>query len=172
MPSTTHSVMARFDEPDVAREAMVDLEERGIESAAIHLVEQPATIPTREGGLHADLSASRRIAGNFARDGVVGAVIGAFVFVGAFVLIGVEPFGVAVLVGVIAGGIAGALMGGFFGAAWRLPVNEDALDTYALDPSDPQGVAVEVRVEDPDVAAEAIAVLRAHHPRMLERRAA
>jgi hypothetical protein len=49
--------------------------------------------------------------------------------------------------------------------------NEDALETYEVDPGDPGGVAVEVRVDDPGMAAQAVAVLRSHNPRQLERRA-
>lgn len=172
MPDTMHTVVARFDDPAPAREAMVDLEGRGIDADSINLVDHAPAVATREGGLHTDLTVSRRFIDSYARNGVLGALIGAAVFVAGLLLIDVEPLGLAVLTGVVAGAIAGFLMGGFIGAARHIPVNEDAFETYAMDPSDPHGVAVEVTVADPDVAARAIGILRSHHPRLLERRAA
>jgi hypothetical protein len=151
---------------------MVDLEGKGIDADAINLVGEPHAVPTSEGGLHADIAVSRRFVDSYARNGVLGALIGAALFIAVLMLLGVEPLGTAVLLGALAGAISGFLMGGFIGAARHIPVNEDALETYEMDPSDPSGVAVEVRVDDPDMAARAVAVLRRHHPRQLERRAA
>jgi hypothetical protein len=171
MALTTHMVVARFDNPGPAREAMVDLEGRGIDADAIHLLEPPA-IPTREGGLHADLTMSRRIIDSYARSAVIGALIGAAVFIGFLLILRVQPVGMAVAIGAIGGALAGFLVGGYLGAARHIAVNEEAYDTYAIDPSDPEGVAIEVRVPDAGSAARAIEVLRKHHPRQLERRAA
>jgi hypothetical protein len=171
MPNTTHTVVARFDEPGSAREAMVDLEGRGIDADAINLIEHSPSVPTREGGLHTDLTVSRRFIESYARNGIVGALIGAVVFTLGLLLIGVDA-GMAVGFGVVLGLIAGFAMGGFIGAARHIPVNEDAFETYAMDPSAAEGIAVEVKVDDPDQAAKALAVLRTHHPRQVERRAA
>ena len=99
-------------------------------------------------------------------------MIGAAVFIAVLTLMRVSPLGMAVFVGGVCGAVGGFLMGGFIGAARHIPVNEDALETYEMDPSDPDGITVEVRVTDADEAAAAVAVLRRHHPRMLERRAA
>jgi hypothetical protein len=172
MAGMTHTVVARFDHPAPAREAMVDLEGKGFDADAINLLGQATAVPTLEGGLSADLAVSRRFVDSFARNGVLGALIGAALFIGVLLLMQVQPVGTAVVLGGLAGAIAGFLMGGFIGAARHIPVNEDALETYEIDPTDPEGVAVEVRVEDPAKAAEAVAVLRRHHPRQLERRAA
>jgi hypothetical protein len=172
MAGTTHTVMARFDHPRPAREAMVELEGRGIDADAINLLGQARSVPTREGGLYADLTVSRRFFDSYVRNGLLGALVGAALFIAALMLMQVEPLGLAVLSGGVTGAIAGFLMGGFIGAARHMPVNEDAFETYELDPSDPEGFAVEVRVADPDVAAKAVAVLRSHNPRLLERRAA
>jgi hypothetical protein len=167
-----HTVTACFDEPGEARKAMVDLEGKGIDADNINLVGEALFVPTSVGGLHTDLAVSRRFIDSYARSGVLGALIGAAVFIAALTLMRVSPLGMAVFIGGVCGAIGGFLMGGFIGAARRMPVNEDALETYEMDPGDPEGITVEVRVTDPDEAAAAVAVLRRHHPRMLERRAA
>jgi hypothetical protein len=168
----SHTVTACFNEPGEAREAMVDLEGKGIDADAINLVGEAVFVPTREGGFHADLSVSRRFIESYARSGVLGALIGAALSIAVLTLMRVNPLGTAIFIGGVCGAIAGFLMGGFIGAARHIPVNEDALETYELDPSDPDGVTVEVRVPDANEAAAAVAVLRRHHPRVLERRAA
>jgi hypothetical protein len=172
MAGTTHTVVARFGDPAPAREAMVDLEAKGIDADAIHLFEQAPSVPTAEGGLQADLAVSRRFVDSYARNGVLGACIGAALFIAVLMLMQVQPLGTAVVIGALAGGIAGFLMGGFIGAARHMPVDEAAYDTYTVDPTDPEGVAVEVRVDDSDLAAQAVAVLRRHHPHQIERRGA
>jgi hypothetical protein len=172
MAATIHMVVARFEGPATAREAMVDLEGRGIDADAINLLGEPASIPTAEGGLHTDLEVSKHFAESYALNGIIGAVIGAAIFIAALVLIGVRPIGTAVLLGLLAGAIGGFLMGGFIGAARHLPVNEDALETYEIDPRDPEAVTVEVRLTDPTQAAQAVRVLRRHNPLHIERRAA
>jgi hypothetical protein len=172
MAAITHTVVARFDHPAPAREAMVDLEGKGFDADAINLLGQPPAVPTLEGGVYADLAVSRRFIDSYVRNGVLGALIGAAFFIAVLILVQVQPLGMAVLFGALAGAIAGFLMGGFIGAARHMPVNEDALQTSEIDPTGPEGVAVEVRVDDPAKAAEAVAVLRRHHPRQVERRAA
>jgi len=52
MAATIHTVVARFQGPAPAREAMVELEGRGIDADAIDLLGESASIPTAEGGLH------------------------------------------------------------------------------------------------------------------------
>jgi len=172
MAAPIHTVVARFDDPVPAREAMVDLEGKGFDAAAIHLFERSPSIPTGEAALHADVAVSRRFVESYARNGVLGALIGAAVFTAGLMLLQVEPLGTAVIIGALAGAIVGFLMGGFIGAARHMPVDEAAYDTYTIDPRDTAGVAVEVRVDDPDVAARAVDVLRTHGPRAIERRAA
>jgi len=172
MPGTTHTVVARFDDPAPAREAMVELEGKGIGADEINMLDHPAAVPTKEGGLHADLAVSRRFIDSYARNGILGALLGAALFIAVLMLMRVEPLGTVVALGGLGGAIVGFVMGGFIGAARHIPVNPDALDTYTMDPTDPAGVSIEVRVEDPSVAAEAVAVLRRHHPRQLERRGA
>ncbi len=169
---TLHTVVAEFDGPGEAREAMVDLEGRGIDADDIHLVDRPATMMTKEGARGEDLAASRRFIDAYVRNGIVGAVVLAAVFIGVLALMHVEPFGTAALVGGLAGAMGGFAVIGFIGASRRMPVNVEALDTYGIDPRDVDGVAVEVRVPDAEIANTAVAVLRSHHPRAIERRAA
>lgn len=168
MAEPMQTVVARFDGPEAARGAMVALEAEGIDADAINLVDRAPVVPTLEGGLAADLDASRRVIDSSARHGIIGAVIGAAVFVVVLLAMRVQPVGAAVALGALGGGIAGFLMGGFIGGARRIPVNEDAFETYQIDPSDPAGVAVEVRVANRDKIPTVLGVLRRHHPRQLQ----
>jgi hypothetical protein len=172
MAGTTHTVLARFDDPAPAREAMEELEVKGIDADAINLLDNSTAIPTKEGGLHTDLQVSRRFIDSYARNGLLGALIGAALFIAILVAAQVEPLGAAVLLGALCGAIGGFLAGGYIGAARHIPVNEDAFETYEIDPRDPACVSVEVRVDDAEQAAKALSVLRRHHPTQLERRAA
>src|SRR3954447_23934490 len=86
MPGTTHTVVARFDDPAPAREAMVELEGKGIGADAVNLLNQPPAVPTKEGGLHADLQVSRRFIDSYARNGILGALVGAALFIAVLTL--------------------------------------------------------------------------------------
>src|SRR2546423_14492402 len=77
MPDTMHTVVARFDDPAPAREAMVDLEGRGIAADPINLVDHAPAVATREGGLHTHLPVSRRFNDSYARNGLLGPLLGA-----------------------------------------------------------------------------------------------
>ena len=64
---STHTVVARFEQQDDAREAMLDLEMKGIDADAIHVVTSP--LPNNQEVLDSDVA----VGGQFARQGAKGA---------------------------------------------------------------------------------------------------
>lgn len=170
---TTHTVVARFDEPDDAREAMIDLEVKGIDADAIRLVAPSAPVPAAgDAARGVDLDVAGGLARRAAKGALLGALIGAALLVAVLTIARVEPLGTALLSGVVAGAIGGSLIGGYWSVSMRLPVNAEAFDTYAIDPQNTGGVAIAVRVDDARVAADAVAVLRAHHASEIDREVA
>ena len=65
--------------------------------------------------MHADRALARRFIDSYARSGVLGALIGAAVFIAVLTLMRVSPLGMAVFIGGVCGAIGGFLMGGFIG---------------------------------------------------------
>lgn len=170
--TSTHTVVARFDDPGEAREAMIDLEMKGIDADAIHLVPPHSPLVPNDEVLSKDIEISGEVVRRSATGGLVGALVGAITMIAILSIFRVEPFGTTLLVGVVSGVVGGGLIGGFWGAARRLPVNDEAFDTYVVDPSEPQGVLVEVRLDDARRAADTVAVLRRHHAQHIEREVA
>src|SRR3954470_24514305 len=169
---STHTVVARFVQQDDARGAMVDLELKGIEADAIHLVSSQSTIPTNREVLDADAAVGEQLARYSTRGALLCAVIGAALVTLVLIAVGVRPMGTTILAGLIAGAVGGAFIGGFWGAAKKLPVNEEAFDTYVVDLRDDSGgVLVEVTVDDARIAADAVAVMRRHHAQQIDREA-
>jgi hypothetical protein len=152
---STHTVVARFEQQDDAREAILDLELKGIDADAIHLVE-----------------IGRRLARYRASGAVLGALAGAAVMILVLVAVGVRPLSTSLLVGLVAGAAGGSFIGGFWDVAKHLPVNEEVFDTHVVDLRDQgDGIVVEVTVDDPRVAADAAAVMRRHHAQQIDREA-
>ncbi len=147
---------------------MVALEGSGIDADDNHLVE-PVDVPVPD----AQRTAEGRMAGAVLRRSITGAIIGlvvgAVLFAGLAYAFGLDAL--AVVLG-IAGAILGFSLGGFWGGAIRLPVNEEAFDTYTLDPNRSAPVRVEVRARDPEQAALAATVLRDHAGSRIRRHAA
>lgn len=168
----THTVVARFDKPAQAREAMIDLEMKGIDADAIHLVPPQSPIVPNDEVLSKDIEISGAVMRRSAIGGLLGALVGAIVMIAVLSIARLEPLGTTLLVGVLSGAAGGGLIGAYWGAAVRLPVNEEVFDTYVVDPSEPQGVMVEVQVDDARRANDAVAVLRRHHARQIEREVA
>jgi len=168
---STHTVVARFEQQHDARGAMLDLELKGIDADAINLVPS-APLPTNEQVLEADVDVGGQLARYSARGALGGALIGAAVMALVLIAVGVRPLTTSVAVGLLTGAVGGAFIGGYWGLAKKLPVNEDALDTFVLDlRNESSGVLVEVTVGDPQVAADAVAVMRRHHARRIDREA-
>jgi hypothetical protein len=157
-------VEAEFEDPAPARDAVLALEGNGVDAQDIHVV-TPDAVPLPAGERAAEGSIHTQWIKNTASIGIPGAVIGALVLAAAVLLIGVEPRGPAVLGAAVAGAIGGSIVGGFWGNARKLPVNEEAMDTYAVDPRGLEPTMIEVRARDDDDAERVAAVLRAVQPR-------
>jgi hypothetical protein len=149
---------------------MIALEAEHVDADDIHLAERPE-VPLPD----AQRTAEGRIAGDVVSRSLVGAlaggVIAVLVFAGVAWIAGLRPVGLVVVIG-LAGGILGFSLGGFWGGASRLPVNEEAFDTYAIDPHQAEPVHVEVRARDPETAALVESVLAAHDATSIRRQPA
>ena len=155
------TVVASFDRPAEAREAMLELEAHGFDADDIRLA-QPAeaTVPTPAAERDSDAAMFKSVGRRAAVWGPVGALVGA-----ALVIAGLAIFGAlnttSVIVALLVGGIFGFYLGAIWGGSYKLPVNEDAIDTLAVDPRDSEPVTVEVRVHDDGQAEEATRLHRA-----------
>jgi hypothetical protein len=163
-------VIGDFDSPTRARRAMVALEAQHVDADDIHLAEPPeAPVPD------AQRTAEGRMAGAVVGRSLVGAIVGgivaALIFGGVAWIAGLRPMGLVIVIGLV-GGILGFNLGGFWGGASRLPVNEEAFDTYALDPDRAEPVHVEVRARDAATAVMVESVLEAHDATSIRRQPA
>jgi hypothetical protein len=162
-------LVASFDAPESAREAMVALEGLGIDAQAVRLLDQGEAVPV--GGLaeSGELDAAQDVAGNYARGAVVSAAVAAVIAVAIVLLLGVHPRPLAVALAAIGGAIGGFFLGGYLNAARRLPVNVDALDTFTIDEHESKPVRVEVRLSNPGLFDRSASVCRDHQAVKVER---
>jgi hypothetical protein len=160
-----HTVVGLFDQPAEARSAMLALERKGIDALDIRLVESPQ-VPTREGARSADLAVTGAVGRRYLIGGLVGA--GIAVVISGLVVGVVTTEGGAALMAAFIAAIPGFLLGGFYGGALRLPVNEEALDTYAIDPASSDPVGVEVDLRDTSTVEAAVETLQAMHAVRIE----
>jgi hypothetical protein len=168
-PSGPLRLVASFDAPDSAREAMVALEGLGIDAEAVRLLDQDAKVPIGGMAESGELDAAQTVAGNYAKGAVVSAVVVAIVAAVIVLVLGVRPRPLAVGLAVVGGAIAGFVLGGYLNAARRLPVNVDALDTFTIDEKDSAPVRVEVRLSDPGLFDRSASVCREHNAVKVER---
>ncbi len=159
---------ADFDEPAAARQAMIALEGQGIDADDIRLVDEPSAVPTQGATRGAELAATGDVARNYAGGATIGAVVGAGLLALVALLVGPDPVGPALAIAVVGGAVGGFFLGGYWGAAAKLPVNEEAFDTYLSDPQDSAAVRVEVRIGRPGTLDATAAVLRSHNARRVE----
>lgn len=165
----THRVLARFDRAADARDALSELELRGIDAAEIHLVardEAASARPRAVDALVPDRTTGRAILG-----GLVGALIGAALVIAFVTIVRLDPVGQALLVGGVSGAIGGGFVGGYRGMT-APAVEEAAFDTVVVEERDAGPILVEVRSPDPKVEAAAVSVLRRHHPQQIDREVA
>jgi hypothetical protein len=145
MAADADSVVAAFAGPDRAKAAMAALERAGVAHRDVSLL-------GGAGNPGATARGDDRMVGwitrRWVRGALVGAVVGALVFVGALVLFrdgSVYP----IWIGAAAGGAAaGAFVGGFVWVGAGMPRNPQAWDTYKLAHHDEACVAVRLRQED------------------------
>ena len=166
----THKVVARFDQPEEARQAMVDLEMKGIDADAIHIAHPTEQRASTTRVNEADAVAMRRINERVVIGGALGALIGAVLVIAALLVIRVDSLGTAVVAGGIAGAAGGALIGAFWGSIARLPANEEALEP-AVTVDVEREIVLEIRLDDAAQEADAVSVLQRHHPQRIEREA-
>jgi hypothetical protein len=128
-PEPLGTVTARFDSAERAREAIIALEQAGVEADHVHLDDGRLTTPERSSTWAQDREVFRKGAGRYVLTGLAGAVAGAAVVIAATMLL----VGTDLVVG-LAAGIGGALFGfwaaAYYGVATKLPVNEEAFDTF------------------------------------------
>lgn len=154
-----HQVVGQFDGPDEARKAMLALEGTGIDANALHL-RKPDTVPVRDSDSSGEQRAGEDVVKRYVGIGLVGAVVAGAV-VGVIALVAGAGGG-ALIAAVLGGAIAGFVLAGFLGAARKLPVNAEALDSYTIDPSGVEPLRVEVNLDDPAMAQKAADLLREH----------
>jgi hypothetical protein len=165
-------VVGSFAGPDDAREAMLALEARGFDADDVRLAESSSpsgdAVPTPATTRESDAAVFKSVGRRAAVWGPIGAVVGI-----GLVLVGLAVFGAlsttSVIVAVIVGGIFGFALGAIWAGAYKLPVNEDAIDTLAVDPRDDEPVRVEVRARDTAMADEAATVLQDQRATQIQR---
>lgn len=162
-----HAVVGEFDDPAAAREAMVALETLGLDADAIRLGGGPASVPVQDIDRTGELEAGGFLVKQYVAGGAIGALVGAAVMIGVLAIAGVG--GGALAGGAFAGALGGFFVGGFWGAARKLPVNVDALDTFAVDEAASGPVTVEVSAPDAELAERSAEVLRAARARRVDR---
>jgi hypothetical protein len=162
-------MVASFADPEGAREAMIDLESLGIDANAIRLVDRDPAVQVGSVERSGELDAGHAVVSNYVRGALITAAVVGAVAVVVVLALGIEPRALAVTLALLGGAIAGFVVGGYINAARRLPVNVDALDTYAIDERADDPVRVEVRLDDRDLLADVESVYRKHEAMQVER---
>lgn len=148
MAADTGSVVAAFPGPDRAKAAMVALERGGIAHRDVRLLGDSTDSDRGRVPAHGDHRMVGWLTRRWVRGALVGAAVGALVFVGALVLLR-EGSAYPIWIGAAAGGAAaGASVGGFIWVGIGLPRNPRAWDTYLLAHQDEACVAVRLRRTD------------------------
>jgi hypothetical protein len=163
-----HRVVASFDSAEQAREAMIALEQAGIEARQIDLTDGHVTTATRGRTRAQDREVFAEGAKRYVGTGIIGAVVGAAIAVGVVLALGIG----SPLVSGLAAGIGGALFGfwaaAYYGVATRLPVNEEVFDTFGPgEETTPAQVVVDLT--DPDRADEVVDLVHQHGAADVER---
>jgi hypothetical protein len=166
-------VVGSFAGPDDAREAMLALEAHGFDADDIRLADSSSPtdegVPTPATTRESDAAVFKSVGRRAAVWGPIGALVGiGLVVAGLAVFDAINT--TSVIVAILVGGIFGFYLGTIWAGAYKLPVNEDAIDTLAVDPREDEPVRVEVRARDPEMADEVTTVLRSRRAIDVERR--
>ena len=155
----TTRVEAEFAQADQARDAVIDLERRGLTDAdRVELVgfADPRDEETRR-------TADRRVARSAGRraafGGILGTIGGAIVGGGLTLLLDVDPQPLAGIAAAVGGALFVGALGFFYGLAARLPVSDGANE--AVDPGPGRPVQVILHLDDPEAVAAARSRLEA-----------
>jgi hypothetical protein len=159
-------IVAEFGRPTDAQAAMIDLEARGFDADDVHLPD-PGAVPTPEMQRTAEGRVMGRVLKRAVLFGTAGAVVGAAI--GLLLVWALDAdFPMAPGIAVLAGGLFGGAIAGLWGAAYRLPVNEEAFDADTVDARDTRPVRVEVRARSREDAARASDVLQARGANLID----
>ncbi len=166
---TAHNVVATFDTPEQARDALEGLSRAGFDADKISLVgHNAAEVASDPDTRLRDLEATGEVAKKAATAGAVGSVLGALAGAAAVIIPGVGPvIGTGIFAALAAGGIAGGTVGGMVGGiasmelseSWELTFQEALRSGKAL---------VAVHTESDDEAREAEEVLEKEQPETIE----
>ena len=162
-------LVASFAAPEVAREAMIDLEALGIDADAVQLVDRNPAVPVGSVERSGEFDAGKAVARNYLRGAIITAVVVGAIAMVVVLALGVEPRALAVALALLAGVIAGFFVGGYIDVRRRLPVNVDALDTYTIDTRSDDPVRVEVRLDESNTLPDVESVFRKHEALQVER---
>jgi hypothetical protein len=163
------NVLARFHDPEQARDVVERLEEHGVDALKISLVgpavEEAAATTGRATTREVDRRSVRRISRRLFVAGAIGTFAGALLAFWIGVGLGLSGSRIGVTVGLAAlvGGIIGVLAGG----AYALPVTEDWSITFQSTGDD--RIIVAVRSEDESDYGRANEVLEANEPDKISR---
>ena len=168
-PRAQFNLVATYPDAEHARVAMTALERKGVEAERIELMGAPAdsanSRPSEDRALQKDLATTGRI-GKFGAMGVVlGAIVGAALAVGVYLLIGPD-LGAGALAAAVGGALLGGAIGGFWGGASALPVNEQWEDTF--DPALQGETRLSVHTDDASEFDAARAALEGTHATNVE----
>lgn len=164
--SQEHRLVARFDEMERAREAILALEREGIEGSNVTLEgperERPPAETTDTRGR------DRQLGGDVGKRVALAALIGTVVGAVLGLALGLVAFsGAGVWASAIGGGIAGGAVGGVLGGVSGLGTSGAWQRTYAGVRED--GVVVGVRHADREIVDAAERTIREHGPEAVER---
>ncbi len=166
---TSHNVVATFDAPEKARDALESLSRSGFDADKVSLVGQEAAEVASDPDTRLrDLEVTGEVAKKAATGGIVGGVLGALAGAAAFVIPGVGPaIGTGIFAALAAGGIAGASVGGMVGGIASMDLSESWELTFqeALRGGK---VLVAAHAESDDEAREAVEVFEKEQPEKIE----
>ena len=146
-------VEAEFQHADQARDAVIDLERRGVTDAErVELVgfADPRDESTRR---IADRQVAQSAGRRAAVGGAIGMVIGALIGAGMTLLLGIEPQPTAASGAAAGGALFIGALAGYYVLVARLPVTDGANE--AVDPGPGQAVKLTRHLDDPRAAEAA-----------------
>ena len=157
---TAHNVLASYDSPEEARDALEALGRAGIDADKTSLAGREALVVASDPDTRLrDLEVPAEIVKQAATGGMVGSVLGALAGAAAFVIPGIGPgIGTGIFAAMFAGGIGGGAVGGMVGGIGSMSLGESWELTFA-DRLQGGKVLVAVHAESADEAREAARVL-------------
>lgn len=126
-------IVARFDDRNDARKAMLELERHGIDARRIEVHDAAAAASAKPQGAEERTSMNEMVrdAGHRAVGGsVIGGVIGVLLIGGAILLLDPSPLGLTLTIAVLCGAIAGSTVGALISGAAGVPANPEAFHTH------------------------------------------